>query len=610
MRFRRERKCRSSAGRTTTASTPPSPPSGAWRCRSRESCATTATGRWPRSSSSPARRNGARSRAPADTCCFRGSLGRNTQFPYCHYPAVSDSAPHMNSKMFLSRRIAIATLAIASFLVCTPAFAQGSPTLVISQVYGGGGNSGATYKNDFIEIFNRGTAAVFLGSMSLQYGSTTGNLGGSNVTLLPGVTLQPGQYFLVREAAGAGGTTDLPAPDVTTGTINMSATGGKVALVNSTASLGCSSTASCAAVASLIVDLVGYDGATFFEGSGTAPTLSNTTAAFRAGGGCSDTDDNKADFSAGAPVPRNASSPLRDCAQPTSPTASASASPSTVSSGDSTTLTVTVSPGAHPASTGIAVSGDLSSIGGSAAQAFIDNGSGTFTWLTAVSASAGAKTIPVSVSDAQGRSTTASIALTVTPPVPRVAIHDIQGAALFSPWAGQLVQTEGVVTSVKANGYFIQAPDDEADSDPNTPEGIFVFTSSAPPSAAAVHNRVRVRAKVQDFIPASDPLSPPVTELANSTSVTALSGGNPLPAAVALTSADFDPAGSISQLSKYEGMRVHVDTINVIAPSGGFINEANATSTSNGTFYGVLPGTPRPFREPGIEAPAPAPSGV
>src|SRR5205807_6877778 len=121
------------------------------------------------------------------------------------------------------------------------------------------------------------------------------------------------------------------------------------------------------------------------------------------------------------------------------------------------------------------------------------------------------------------RSTSTSIALTVTVAVPRLAIHDIQGPTEFSPRADDLVQTEGVVTAVKSNGFFIQAPDFEADADPRTSEGIFVFTSSRPPAAAAVGNRVTVRGRVQDFIPSSDPQSPPVTEIAGSPTVTVLS---------------------------------------------------------------------------------------
>ena len=100
-------------------------------------------------------------------------------------------------------------------------------TVVISQVYGGGGNSGAPLTNDFIELHNRGALAVSLSGWSVQYASSAGS--SWQKTDLSG-TLQPGQYFLVKLARGAGGTTDLPTPDIT-GTLNMSATSGKVALV-------------------------------------------------------------------------------------------------------------------------------------------------------------------------------------------------------------------------------------------------------------------------------------------------------------------------------------------------------------------------------------------
>lgn len=116
--------------------------------------------------------------------------------------------------------------------------------------------------------------------------------------------LQPGQFLLVQEAAGTGGTTALPAPDAT-GSVAMSATNGKVALVASTAALtGTNPTG--------YVDLVGFGSATHFEGSAAAPVLSNTTAAIRTSV-CIDTDDNKADFSTGAPTPHNTASPLTVC---------------------------------------------------------------------------------------------------------------------------------------------------------------------------------------------------------------------------------------------------------------------------------------------------------
>src|SRR3981081_4256041 len=109
-----------------------------------------------------------------------------------------------------------------------------STGIVISQVYGGGGNAGATFKNDFIELFNRGSTSVDVSGWSVQYSSGTGTTW--QTTNLVGVTIQPGQYYLVQEAVGAGGTTNLPTPDAT-GTIAMSATAGKVALVNTTTAL-------------------------------------------------------------------------------------------------------------------------------------------------------------------------------------------------------------------------------------------------------------------------------------------------------------------------------------------------------------------------------------
>jgi hypothetical protein len=89
-----------------------------------------------------------------------------------------------------------------------------------------------------------------------------------------------------------------------------------------------------------------------------------------------------------------------------------------------------------------------------------------------------------------------------------------------------------------------------------------------------------------------------------------ISTGNPLPPAILLAAADTDPAGPINQLEKYEGMRVQVNSLTVVAPTQGTINEANATSTSNGVFYGVITGIARPFRERGIEVPDPTPAGV
>jgi hypothetical protein len=178
--------------------------------------------------------------------------------------------------------------------------------VVISQVYGGGGNSGAQFKNDFIEVFNRGTTTVSLNGYSVQYaGDTSGSWSKTDLT---NVALAPGGYYLIQEAAGSGSAAAPPTPDVT-GTINLSASAGKVALVSNTTLLS----GACPTGAS-IVDLVGYGTtASCFEGSAHAPTHSNTTADFRKSGGCVDTNDNAADFLTAAPNPRNTASALNDC---------------------------------------------------------------------------------------------------------------------------------------------------------------------------------------------------------------------------------------------------------------------------------------------------------
>jgi hypothetical protein len=188
-------------------------------------------------------------------------------------------------------------------MVSPPAAHAVSSGLVISQVYGGGGNAGATYKQDFIEIFNRGSGAVNLTGWTVQYAAA--GSGTWATTALSG-SVPAGGYYLIQEAQGTGGTLDLPTPDVI-GSIPMSATSAKVALVdNSTALSG-----TCP-VDPAIVDLVGYGSASCAEGSVTS-TLSNLTAALRAFDGCQDTDDNSADFAELAPAPRSSSSLTRSC---------------------------------------------------------------------------------------------------------------------------------------------------------------------------------------------------------------------------------------------------------------------------------------------------------
>ena len=170
-----------------------------------------------------------------------------------------------------------------------------SPVL-ISQVYGAGGNSGAIYNSDYIELYNRSEAAVDLAGWSVQYASASGT-SWQSVPLV--ASLAPGKYYLVKLAGGTTGSA-LPAPDAT-GSINMSGTQGKVALRNSTVTF----TGSSPVGQTGLQDFVGFGTANAYEGSGAAPAPSSTAAVFRGAGGMTDTGDNRSDFSSGAPNPRN-----------------------------------------------------------------------------------------------------------------------------------------------------------------------------------------------------------------------------------------------------------------------------------------------------------------
>ncbi|WP_326626215.1 MULTISPECIES: endonuclease/exonuclease/phosphatase family protein [unclassified Streptomyces] len=196
------------------------------------------------------------------------------------------------------------------------AFAAPSSTAVISEVYGGGGNSGATLTRDFIELANAGSSAYDLSGFSVQYLPGSPSAGSLwQVSALTG-SVAPGGRYLVAQAAGTGGTVALPTPDAT-GTVAMSATSGTVALVSGTTPLTCKTAADCAAD-TRIVDLVGYGSAVVREGSGPVTGTSATASVARAAS-LADTDDNAADLSAGAPTPVNAAGETSGGAGPGDP---------------------------------------------------------------------------------------------------------------------------------------------------------------------------------------------------------------------------------------------------------------------------------------------------
>lgn len=488
--------------------------------------------------------------------------------------------------------LAVATVA--------PVLAQG-PSVVISQIYGGGGNSGAQFNTDFVEIFNRSGSAVSLNGYSIQYTSSAGTSWSGQKVNLPNVSLGAGKYFLIGLASGANGVA-LPTPDAT-GTFNMSATAGKILLSSSQTA----ETAACPTSAA-VVDFVPYgtNACTPF-----APGVSNTLALFRAASGCTWTGSASSDFATAAPAPRNTVTAANVCGGGDGPSATGSATPGSIQAGNATTLAATPVSGSNPASSSYVVSCNLTAIGGSAsfslpATAF----SASFTLPVATPASS--YNLPCTVTDNLSRTGNFNIALTVTAPPPAVKrIYEITGSGASSPLAGTTVTTSGIVTGIRATtgstkGFYIQSAPADQDADPNTSEGLLIFIGSASlPACAAVGNQIQITGTVLDFVSSTAPVgSVPLTELSATSNCTVITSGNPLPAPVTITSALVAAGGSATQSRKLLSMLVAIPSAIVVGPSLGFNigSEATATKTPNGQYFVTLDGVARPFRGAGIQA--------
>ncbi len=195
---------------------------------------------------------------------------------------------------------AVAVAVTAGLTVAVPTVASAAvdraAPVVINEVYGGGGNSGAPLRNDFVELINTGTTPVDLSSYSVQYAAAAGT-NWSGVIALTG-SVQPGQTYLVQAGSGGSAGAALPTPNAT-GTTNFAAANGNVALVSRATALTCT-TSACASDPA-VVDLVGFGTGQAFAGTAAAPAGTNTTSIARTK--AANTADNRADFTAGAPSP-------------------------------------------------------------------------------------------------------------------------------------------------------------------------------------------------------------------------------------------------------------------------------------------------------------------
>ncbi|GAA1437828.1 endonuclease/exonuclease/phosphatase family protein [Nocardiopsis tropica] len=210
-------------------------------------------------------------------------------------------SPTRTGRLIASTSAAAAVLLGIGLAAAPPALADDTAP-VISEVYGGGGNSGALLRHDFVELGNPAGGPAGLDGWSVQYlPAAPGPSTRVQVTALTG-EIPAGGHHLVRQAAGAGGSVELPSPD-TVGSTSMSATAGTVLLVSGTEPVSCRTAAACAQDGS-VVDVVGYGNAVVHAGSPvTGP--SNTASASR-DAAFTDTGDNAADFTAGDPTPTNA----------------------------------------------------------------------------------------------------------------------------------------------------------------------------------------------------------------------------------------------------------------------------------------------------------------
>jgi hypothetical protein len=212
---------------------------------------------------------------------------------------------------------ALATKTV-TFTTANPAVCS-SNDLVLSQIYGGGGNSGSTLTNDFIELHNRGSIPVDLTSLSVQYQGSTGTTWA--FTALPSQMLAAGAFFTIREAKGSAGTTATPA-DFPTGTaaglINLSASAGKVALASTNTS-GTAIALSSQCPTTGIIDLVQFGTNTnaCAEGSAAPATSDNVGSIVRGANACTDTNNNSNDFSVqSTAAPRLQTSSTQVCSCP------------------------------------------------------------------------------------------------------------------------------------------------------------------------------------------------------------------------------------------------------------------------------------------------------
>jgi len=191
----------------------------------------------------------------------------------------------------------------------------GPSQLVISQIYGGGGRTGAAFQSDFVELHNRGPSSIDLNGLSLQRVSDTGSTWSVTPLATSSLIVPAGSYFLVkgRSDSSCGGNPcgeALPTPDLDlsgSANWNFAADAGRLAVVQGTTAL-----AACN-VTTAVREFVGYGVSAACAAGLPTVTGANTLALMRRDQGCTNTGSNRDDFAVATPAPRSSMTPAHLC---------------------------------------------------------------------------------------------------------------------------------------------------------------------------------------------------------------------------------------------------------------------------------------------------------
>ncbi|WP_210441231.1 ExeM/NucH family extracellular endonuclease [Nocardioides xinjiangensis] len=460
-----------------------------------------------------------------------------------------------------------------------------SSGLIINEVYGGGGSTStsASYKVDFVELYNPTSSALPTNGLSLQYRSGTFAAGGSvSVLALPDASVPPKSTFLVQTSSRTSctggavcGGSELPTPDfeATTTFLNMSGSSGQVILADGTTAVTALGTSM--HTVTNVVDFVGYGTATSSETDNTGTALSTTTSTSRTTS--VDGDNNRTDFAAPATP-----TPTKSAAGTAGPTVATVSDKSVTVNEPITPFTVTAT-GKAPytwTATGLPAGLSITSTGTEAGQ------------VTGTPTTPGVFEVTVTATDAEAAQGSTTFDITVNP-AGVVAIDQVQGTGATSPLVGTTVTTRGIVTAVYPRGGFfgfnIQTPGSgAADIDltaHTASDGLFVRQASGTVTATP-GSYVEVRGRV--------------TEFAGATQVQVQPGDitvvdQDVPPVVTTTTATWPR--SAAEKESLEGMRYR--------PTGAF-TVTNTFSTNNFGEVGLAAGDRPLIQRTEVELPGPA----